>query len=573
MRRSKLAAVLVAVAALAAATAAGAPAGDDDGFTTSQAPMLVAVAPGASVEPIITVGETLASGYRFESIPDGIAVRERGDDRAEVFVNHETSTVPFPFTFPGAPTEANQNDFDNAQLSRLVLGEKGGVLRGGYAIASAAGFQRFCSNYLATEREGFDRPLLFTNEEAIDWVKRDGKAWPATIGDPAARQAGVVVAYDPRNGQHRPIWGMGRHNHENSVAVPGFREKLVVLSGDDTFVSNPAQSQLYSYVADSRRDVWDDKGDLYAFVSDDPAVNDYYDFPVGSAMSVSGRFVKVPKDVATGRKPDGTDLLAADKGYPAPPSDGTWQRDPFVPQPGPGVDGPQWVLEHWGDLNNVFQFVRLEDIAYDKRRGMSNVVYLIDSGRGATSAGDNPFISSNGRVWKLVLDRRDPTRVESLSVLIEGDDNPVKSIGEIHQPDNLESTRNSLLIQEDPGSAQQFPFGSTDPAATTARIWRYDFSSRETAVVAKVDQAADEGETDVDGTPGVFAPGNLGAWESSGIVDASDVFGRGAFLVNIQAHTLWVEKAPGDDNFPPAGVDFTYKREGGQLVLLRIPGA
>jgi hypothetical protein len=573
MRRSRVAAGLLAAGTLAATTAAAASADDDDGFKTSQASMLVAVAPGASVEPIITVGETLRDGYRFESIPDGIALRERDGDRAEVFVNHETSTVPFPFTFPGAPTESNQNDFDNAQVSRIVLGEEGSVLRGRYAIESADGFQRFCSSYLATEREGFDRPLLLTNEEAIDWVKREGKAWPATIGDPAARQAGVVVAYDPRTGQHRPIWGMGRHNHENSVAVPDFRKKLVVLSGDDTFVSNPAQSQLYSYIAASRPEIWNDKGALYAFVADDPTINDYYDFPIGSTMSVSGRFVKVPQDVASGRKPDGTDLLAADKGYPAPPSDGTWQRDPFVTQPGPGVDGPQWVLEHWGDLNNVFQFVRLEDIAYDKRRGMSNVVYLIDSGRGATSAGDNAFTSSNGRVWKLVLDRRDPTRVESLSILIEGDDNPVKTLGEIHQPDNLESTRNSLLVQEDPGSAQQFPFGSTDPAATTARIWRYDLKSGETEVVAEVDQSADEGPTDVDGTAGVFAPWNVGAWESSGIVDASALFGRGAFLVNVQAHTLWVEKAPGEDNFPPAGADFTFKREGGQLVLLRIPDA
>jgi hypothetical protein len=574
MRRSRMFAALLAAGALcAAASAAAASADDDDGdgreFVTSRPSMLATVKPGASVQPIITVGETLRGGYRFEAIPDGISLRER-DDRVDVFVNHETSTVPFPFTFPGAPTEANQNDFENAQLSRLTLSERGRVLRGQYAIDSAAGYQRFCSNYMATEREGFDRPILFTNEEAIDWVKRKGTSWPATIGDPAARQAGVVVAYDPRNGQHRPIWGMGRHNHENSVALPGF-EKPVVLSGDDTFVSNPAQSQLYSYIAEDRRAVWNDAGDLYAFVSDDPAVNDYYDFPVGSSMSVSGRLVKVPKDVATGRKPDGTDLLAADKGYPPPPSDGTWQRDPFVPQPGPGVDGPQWVLEHWSDLNNVFQFVRLEDIAYDKRRGMSNVVYLADSGRGATSAGGNPFTSTNGRVWKVVLDRKDPTRVDSLSILIEGDDAPVKTLAEIHQPDNLESTRSSLLIQEDPGSAQQFPAGSTDPNATTARIWRYDLAGGQTEVIAKVDQSADEGDTDVDGTPGVFAPGNLGAWESSGIVDASDVFGHGSFLVTVQAHTLWVEKAPGDDVFPPEGADFTYKREGGQLVVLRVP--
>jgi hypothetical protein len=57
-----------------------------------------------------------------------------------------------------------------------------------------------------------------------------------------------------------------------------------------------------------------------------------------------------------------------------------------------------------------------------------------------------------------------------------------------------------------------------------------------------------------------------------GIVDASDAFGPGAFLITVQAHTLWVEKAPGEDNNGDGQPDFTYKREGGQLLLIRIPG-
>jgi hypothetical protein len=536
------------------------------GFRTAQAPMLQATVPDGSVTPIITVGEMLSGGYRFEAIPDGISFRSRGQGRVDLYVNHETSTVPFPYN-PTTPTEANsQNDFDNSQVSHLILNQQsGGVLSGRYAITSRENFQRFCSNYLATEKEGFDRPILFTNEEALDWVNRTGKAWPATVGADEARQSGLAVAYDTRAGKTTTIWGMGRHNHENSVALPGY-DDLVVVSTDDTFVSNPPQSQFYSYIAEDTSSLLNDEGDLWAFVSDNPAVNDYYDFPIGSPMSVSGHFVKVPKLIATGRNPDGTDLMAADVGYPPPPDDGTWQRGPD----GRGLDGPQWVLEHWGDQNNVFQFVRLEDIAYDKRPGMGNVVYVADTGRGATSAGGNSFTSSNGRVWKMVFDPDDPTTVLSLSVLIEGDDQPVKTPTEIHQPDNMESTPNGLLIQEDPGSSQQFPVGSADPNATTARIWFYNLATGAMTVVAKVDQSADEGPTDVDATP---VPGNLGAWESSGIVDASSVFGPGAFLVTIQAHTLWVEKAPGDDNVAPAGPDFTYKREGGQLVLLRLPGA
>jgi hypothetical protein len=87
-------------------------------------------------------------------------------------------------------------------------------------------------------------------------------------------------------------------------------------------------------------------------------------------------------------------------------------------------------------------------------------------------------------------------------------------------------------------------------------------------VVASVDQSADGGPTDVDARP----PGNWGAWESTGIVDAQRAFGPGAFLINVQAHTLWIERAPGDDNNGDGQPDFTYKREGGQLMLIRIPG-
>ena len=102
---------------------------------------------------------------------------------------------------------------------------------------------------------------------------------------------------------------MGRHNHENDVAIPGF-DDLVVLSGDDTFTSGPltgvpappagtpalsgpvpAQSQLYSYIAPSTDDLLADEGDLWAFVSDTPVVNNYYDVAPGSGTEVSGHFI------------------------------------------------------------------------------------------------------------------------------------------------------------------------------------------------------------------------------------------------------------------------------------------
>lgn len=515
---ARAAALLAATAVLAAAVPGAIAHGNPSGFLTDQPPMLTVLANGGSAMPILTVGERLPGGYRFEAIPDGIAVRARGQGRVDLYINHETSTVPFPYT-PGAPTEANsQNDFDNAQLSRVSLNQhSGGVLSARMVIRSEENWQRFCSNFLATAEQGFDREILFTNEEATDTVNRTGIAWPTTAGGADPQQAGVVVAYDVRTGKHRPILGMGRHNHENSVAVPGL-SRLAIFSGDDTFVSNPPNSQLYVYMAVNADAVWNDQGKLYAFKPDSAATDDYYD--VSGAATVAGTFIEVPKVVA---------------------------------------QGDQTALETWSQANGVFDFVRIEDIAYD--RNDPHILYLADSGRGSGAA-------PNGRVWKLVLSESAGVLHGTLSILINGDTSPVGTVGVIHQPDNLETTANSLLIQEDPSSGNQYPIGT----GTTARIWRYDVSGSDAgtlAVVAQIDQSADEGSTDVDAGPAA----KWGAWESSGIVDASAAFGAGAFFVTVQAHSLWVEKAPGPDYASPAGPDFTLKREGGQLLLIRIPGA
>jgi hypothetical protein len=580
-------------------------AANKSGFTTSQpAFMTQGDIPDVDITPLLTVGDTLSSGYRFESIPDGISVKRKGQDRVDLFVNHETGKVPFPWNVAGGNDETNaENDFDNSQVSKLTLSQAtAGVLSGSFAIGSELGYQRFCSNYLATRREGFSRPILFTNEESPDYVWRQEDSWPPPIGDPNEKEAGLVVALDPASGKQTPIHGMGRHNHENSVPIPGYG-KPVLLSGDDTFTSGPltgvqgtpnqfAQSQLYSYIAKNTESVLKDRGDLWAFVSDDPAIDDYYDIQPGSGTQVSGHFIKVPRNIATGLDDDGSELQAEDVGYPEPPSNtppasAVWQPEPRAQASTvPGVDGPQWVLNHWSDINNVFEFVRVEDIAYDKRPGKGNIVYIADSGRGRTGFGPEvsggvsfPFRSTNGRVWKMVLDEDDPTQVTSLSVFVEGDDREVKTLGEIHQPDNLETTANGLLVTEDPGSSQQFAFSSTgappsEPNATTARLWYVPIANPATAqVAAKVDQSQDgPAGGDVDGR----GPGNWGAWESTGVVDVSRWFGSEefpeAFLINVQAHTLWIEKRPGEDNFAPAGPDFMYKREGGQLLLIRIPG-
>lgn len=498
-RPTALAVTALLAASLAAPALAGA-ASPSAGFITRADPMLTPLVDGVSVKPLLTVGETIGD-YRFESIPDGIAIAPGGLNTLDVYVNHETSKVPFP---------ANLVDFDNAQLSHLVLKRGSGkVLSGDYAIPSSANYQRFCSNFLAGAAQGWNRELVLTNEEATDVVNRTGTAWPATpqFGS-NPEQAGVVVAYDVASGAYRTIYGLGRMNHENSVAVPGFDE-AVVVTGDDTF-SAPA-SQLFMYVADDADGVWNDTGHLYGFVSDDPAINDYGDLTASN--SVSGTFLQVPDPIA---------------------------------------DGDQNGLEAWSNANNVFQFIRIEDLAYD--RNDPHVVYFADTGEpravpnaatGRLSRGpsgtEGPY--PNGRIFRMVLDPNDPTVVTDLSVLIDGDAGGYRNVGALHQPDNIETTANSILITEDPGGHNRFA------GATNARLWRYDLATGDVAPVAVVSAATDD-------------------WESTGVVDASEYFGAGAFLINVQAHNVFVETAP-----LPSNPSITQKREGGQLLLIRIDGA
>src|SRR6059036_237759 len=146
MTKKLFAAVAAAVAVVAVAAL---PAGADNnsGFRTSDPPLITPLAPGSSVTPIISVGDSVRD-YRFESIPDGISFTQNGQGTMDVYVNHETSLVPFP---------ANRSDFTNSLVSRLRLNQhSAGVLRGDYAIADG-NYQRFCSNFLVGPEQGFER--------------------------------------------------------------------------------------------------------------------------------------------------------------------------------------------------------------------------------------------------------------------------------------------------------------------------------------------------------------------------------------------------------------------------------
>jgi hypothetical protein len=93
----------------------------------------------------------------------------------------------------------------------------------------------------------------------------------------------------------------------------------------------------------------------------------------------------------------------------------------------------------------------------------------------------------------------------------------------------VDTSKKSLMVQED---------------TSDARIWQYRMSQGDWRIVATV---------------------NDPRGESSGIVDATEFFGPGNWLLTVQAHGTNVDEEIIEG--------ITFKREDGQLMLMKIPGS
>lgn len=468
----------------------------------------VALEPAAGagqIIPLINSGDEY-HGVTFEGIPDGIGVVP-GEGTVDLYVAHEQSHVPF----------GGFADFQDSSVSRVTVDVAQKQVVGlDVALSPDLGFLRFCSAFMAGPDQGFDDYTFFVNEETNDIVTVPDEA--PYGADPAIapyRQGGYAVALNTATDEVTTLSRMGRHNHENTVFVPGGWKWTVSLSGDDTF-SAPS-SQLYLHTANDPDQVLSDKGQLWAFQVTaangsrvdryDPYndANDYLEIDAGDTFS--GRFIHVPTDVARGL----TD------------------------------EAPQDALENWSNANNVFQFVRVEDIAYDPDD--PRTVYFADTGTsrlaedpatGRLTRLGSGGTTSNGRIFKMVLNAKDPRVVDSLTILVDAGD-----IG-MRNPDNLDVGRRSIMVQED---------------VSDAKVWRYDMAGGTWSHVASAIQPSAE---------------------TSGIVDVSGIFGDGWWALDVQSH---VNESEGTETLtytaPISGATQQYRerREDGQLLLMHIPGS
>ena len=473
---------------------------------------LTAAAAGGQIVPLINSGDSYHDVI-FEGIPDGIGVVP-GSGTVDLYVTHEQSHVPF----------SGFADFQDSSVSRVTVDTNLKQVVGlDVALSPDLGFIRFCSAFMAGPEQGFDDYTFFVNEESNDIIDVvTGAPYGADPSIAPYRQAGYSVALNTATEDVTVLSRMGRHNHENTVVVPGGWKWTATLSGDDTFTA--PSSQLYLHTANDADQIVSDKGQLWAFqvtATDEGAVdpfdpandaNDYLEIGLGDDWS--GRFIHVPTDVARGVT----------------------------------AEAPQAALENWSNANNVFQFVRVEDIAYDP--DSPRTVYFADTGttRLAEDAATGRLIrlgaggtNSNGRIFKMVLNAKDPRIVDSFSILLDADTIPAAQGGPMRNPDNIAISSNSIMVQEDPPN--------------NAKVWRHDLATGSWTHVATATQPIAE---------------------TSGIVDVSDWFEDGWWALDVQSH---INKTEGTETLtyttPISGTVLTYKerREDGQLLLMQIPGS
>lgn len=508
---------------------------------------------GALIVPLINSGQ-IFDGDTFEGIPDGIGIMPVGNGKkyVDLYVTFEQSHVPFG---PPPATQYADKQDSSVMRARLDLATKQ-IVGLDEVLPSSAGFIRFCSATMVGPAEGFNDYTFFANEESVDWL-------PVTPGAPTAdpaitpyRQAGLSVWLDTKTGGYKAVPGMGRLNHENTVFVPGGWNGLVSLSGDDTFAA-PA-SQLYMYTAANPGAVKQDKGSLWAFrvtgtnsgtVDETDPLNDANDYlEINSGDDWTGEFIPVPAGIAKGTEdyPDGSN------------------------------NPPQDSLEAWSNANNVFQFVRIEDIGYDPDN--PRTVYFADTGTTRlkelttginagrlTRVGSSafPYYDSDGRIFKMVLNEDDPKVVDSFSFIAQGRLRLQESTGitvlaagvgaTFRNPDNIGVGHNSIMVQEDNSTLVS---GSLDNA-----VWQYKFATGAWTEVAAATQASTA--------------------ETSGIVDASSWLGEGWWALDVQSHVNLAGSVEGPFSWPgptyPLGPvlnsEFFTRREDGQLILLYIPAS
>lgn len=503
IRRASVLTVALVVAATSAAAVFGA---------TEIKPYVEPIGDGYDIRPLFSVADKVpetsdpSRQYQMVGVPDGLGAHPNGDGTSTLFMNHE---LP-----PGTESEALVGGprYRGAFVSKWTLDEDGDPVSGERAydrvfmedtlIGPAAevgnatpAFARFCSGSLAGWAHGFDRWIYFANEEADSPLTFDGKG-------------GLTVAIFDNEAHALPK--LGRLSKENTLVQPGHGTRTVIFSLEDG--PNTLDNQLYMYVGKKDRSADAsvlarnglDTGELYVFRALDPERNSERTFTSGS---VTGEWVKIEN------AEDFTDVQ----------------------------------LEAESDAAEAMTFVRLEDGAFNPEN--RNEFFFVTTG---ASAGADDGVNELGRLYSLRLHPGEPRKPATLTVVYNADE-IVAAGGDIAvSPDNIDASDEYLMINED-GTPESRSFMASQ--GRDGSIWRFDLVDGPVhAVGVEASTATRVAQLDPPGRNG--RPVRPGVWETSGIIDASSLFGVDTWLADVQA----------------SGIPAPFTVEDGQLFLMTPVG-
>lgn len=490
---------------------------------------------GYQVDPIFTVGEEI-NGYTPPGVLDGLGAFALDDDTVRVLSNHEFSAdVGYTYTLAnGTELTGARVSFFDLNKETLELEDSGLaydkiINRAGEEVDEASdlefeGIDRTCSaQYVAAQQFGNGRGLadnlFFTGEET------DG---------------GTEFVLDPATNTLQAVPWMGRAAWENVTELDtGTTDKVAFLVGDDReaapllmYVGEKdtcegagllernglSDGKLYTWVPDG------ELADTPTFTNEDGEVVDDDNAPDpagfnGTGNSQAGSWVELDyyrPDLASSAVDTNADGEIQDElGYDELGFATQAQQDELAIDAG------------------SFQFSRPEDVATNPEDGTQAV--LASTGRGGRYTGDN--WGSTYKIDTEFSESGDPLTGQ-IDIFYDGDDAGngqfAGSDFGLRSPDNLDWADDGYIyIQGDRATAKDEDFGGE--SGEEASIWRLNPNSGELTRVAQMDRdALPEGQTDPE-------PDDIGNWESSGILDVSQLFDEASgtrFIYGVQAHSL-----------------------------------
>ncbi|MBE9462154.1 hypothetical protein ACFP1I_13025 [Dyadobacter subterraneus] len=311
-----------------------------------------------------------------------------------------------------------------------------------------------------------------------------------------------------QSGISREVAGLGRWSAENALPLPktAYPGKTIILIGDDD--SDVNGGQLAMYASNTVGDL--ENGTLYMLKRSDNNQKEM-DMKPGSVYDVE--FTKIDNHKT--------------------------------------LTGAQ-INAKVNELKGI-KFGRVEDVDY-RKGSAANGREVIFAVTGQDNSGVNADYSRSkyGRIYRLVMDAQDPAKGK-LEVLLDGDDR--QGIAKTFQdPDNVCVTTNYVYIMEDPNG-----YGDEKH---DGYVYQYNLNTRQLTPIIEIDHRrteADAAKYNVGGTS------KFGSWESSGMIDVSDVTGRpNTFMLGIQAHTWRGDKYKGVDG----GSVRKNEDQASQLILI-----